>query len=428
MSEIVYSRPWLYDKQLAAIFTEERYGVVEASTKSGKTVGCLAWIFEKAIQGEPTQNYWWVAPVFSQTEIAFRRAKNFIPRNLYDPNESKMTIHILPTDTTIWFKSAERPDSLYGEDVFAAVIDEASRVKEDSWHAVRSTLTATNGPLRIIGNVKGRKNWAYRMARRAESGSPGMHYAKITAHDAIQAGVLKEEEVEDARSQLPDAIFRELYLAEPSDDQGNPFGLKNIRNCAVDALSDRRPVCWGWDLAKSEDWTVGIALDDDGAVCQFERWQGQAWHYTFEQIKNTTTYIPALIDSTGLGDPIVESLQREGGSNFQGFKISRPSKQQLMEGLQVAIQRQEIAYPKDTEIQRELETFEYEYTSRENRFTGIRYSAPSGLHDDCVVALALAVHHKRIASSYIVATQPIGFTRTSPWQMGFARPSPWRAH
>ena len=35
----------------------------------------------------------------------------------------------------------------------------------------------------------------------------------------------------------------------------------------------------------------------------------------------------------------------------------------------------------------ELETFEYVYTR-----TGVRYSAPDGLHDDCVCALALAVH------------------------------------
>jgi hypothetical protein len=37
----------------------------------------------------------------------------------------------------------------------------------------------------------------------------------------------------------------------------------------------------------------------------------------------------------------------------------------------------------------ELETFEYEYTR-----TGVRYSAPEGLHDDCVCALALAVHKR----------------------------------
>jgi hypothetical protein len=48
-------------------------------------------------------------------------------------------------------KSGEKPDGLYGEDVFAAVIDEASRMREEAWHALRSTLTATRGMRISIG-------------------------------------------------------------------------------------------------------------------------------------------------------------------------------------------------------------------------------------------------------------------------------------
>jgi len=55
----------------------------------------------------------------------------------------------------------------------------------------------------------------------------------------------------------------------------------------------------------------------------------------------------------------------------------------------VAIQQGQVHFP-DNEIVSELESFEYEYTR-----TGVRYSAPSGLHDDCVMALALAVHHAK---------------------------------
>ena len=55
-----------------------------------------------------------------------------------------------------------------------------------------------------------------------------------------------------------------------------------------------------------------------------------------------------------------------------------------MEGLAVAIQKQEISFPEGV-IANELESFEYEYTR-----TGVRYSAPSGMHDDCVCSLALA--------------------------------------
>lgn len=381
-----YRRPWLYDAQRAAIFAPERYSVIEASTKAGKTVGCMVWLAEQAmIDGRTGRNYWWVAPIYSQAKIAFRRLKRAIPRQLYVANESELTI-TLANGAVLWFKGAENPDSLYGEDVYAAVIDEATRVKEGAWHAVRSTLTATRGPLRIIGNVKGRKNWAYNLARRAESGEPDMHYAKLTAYDAVQAGVLDEREIEDARRTLPDAVFRELYLAEPSDDEGNPFDMRAVRDC-IAPLSIAAPDAYGWDLAKSTDWTVGIALDRSGATCRFDRFQAP-WQATIERIRQATGKTPALVDSTGVGDPVLEALQ-ERSINYAGFKFTAPSKQQLMEGLAVAIQRREIRFPSGP-IVNELETFEYQYTR-----TGVRYAAPDGLHDDCVMALGLAVWHRQ---------------------------------
>lgn len=378
-----YTRPWIYDKQRAAIFHDKRYGIIEASTKSGKTAGCMIWLTEQALGGQAGHNYWWVAPIFPQAEIVFSRLKRALPRELYSKNDTKLTL-TLGNGAVIWFKGADKPDSLYGEDVYAAVIDEASRCKEEAWHAVRSTLTATQGPVRIIGNVKGRKNWAYVLARKAEAGEPGMHYARITAPDAVAAGLVPEDEIADAKSKLPDAVFRELYMAEPSDDQGNPFGLSAIRACA-NGLSDLAVTAWGWDLAKSTDWTVGVGLDVNGRVARFVRWQ-KPWEDTIRDILTITGDVPALVDSTGVGDPILERLQKLKPGVFIGFKFSSSSKQQLMEGLAVAIQQQQIHYPADGAIVAELEAFEYVYTR-----TGVQYSAPQGLHDDCVCALALAV-------------------------------------
>lgn len=390
VTKVEYHRPRLTDYQMDALFCSERYAICEATTKSGKTVGCMAWLTEQAwLHGGPGHNFWWVAPIFAQAKIPFRRIKRNMSQGSYVANESELTLTLL-NDSVLWFKGADKPDSLYGEDVYAAVIDEASRCKEEAWHALRTTLTATKGPVRIIGNVKGRKNWAYRMARRAEAGEKDMHYAKITAYDAVAAGILSADEVEDAKRQLPGAVFRELYLAEPSDDEGNPFGIAAIQACTA-PLSDDEPDVWGWDLAKSQDWTVGIALDKDGQVCRFERWQGP-WEMTIMRIKELTARKPALVDSTGVGDPILEALQKDGGSNFEGYKFTATTKQQLMEGLAVAIQRRETAFPAGP-VTSELESFEYVYSR-----TGVHYSAPEGLHDDCVCALALAWQRRRSAS------------------------------
>lgn len=349
----------------------------------------MAWLLEQALEyGRPNRNYWWVGPIYTQAKIAFRRMKFGLPAQLYTANEGELTITLF-NGAVIWFKGGDNPDSLYGEDVYDAVIDEATRCKEESWHAVRSTLTATRGRLRIIGNVKGRRNWAYMMARRAEAGDPDMHYAKITAQDAVTAGILDAAEVEDARKQLPDQVFRELYMAEPSDDGGNPFGVSAIRNCITEMHESCAPEAWGVDLAKSVDWTVEIGLCTHGMLCRFDRFQ-RPWQETIGAILTCRPGRKMLVDSTGVGDPILEALQRANmGFAVEGYKFTAPSKQQLMEGLAVAIQQQQIGYPEGP-ISSELETFEYVYTR-----TGVHYSAPEGLHDDCVCALALAVAARR---------------------------------
>ena len=48
LPQVEYERPRLYAKQEAAIFADTRYSVIEASTKSGKTVGCIVWLHEQA--------------------------------------------------------------------------------------------------------------------------------------------------------------------------------------------------------------------------------------------------------------------------------------------------------------------------------------------------------------------------------------------
>lgn len=313
--EVIYERPWMYDLQHEAFFNDARYSIIEASTKAGKTVGAMGWLFEQALFGKDGQNFWWIAPVHSQAKIAYRRMKRGLPDELFEPNESELTI-TLEHGPVMWFKSGDNPDSLYGEDVYAAVVDEASRVKEDSWYAVRSTLTATRAPVRLIGNVKGKKNFFYKLARRAQSGASDMTYHKITAYDAAEAGVLDQKEIDDARELFPEHVFRELYLAEPSDDGGNPFRLDAIKNCVADTLEKPRDAgvyVMGLDLAKSVDWCCAVIMHArTGRVVAIDRWQAP-WTETVERVRRLASEYNncrIICDETGVGSPMVEALQK----------------------------------------------------------------------------------------------------------------------
>ena len=384
--------PKMYEAQRAAIMDPARIVVIEAGTKCGKTVGCLLWLIAKAWNDQESGHaYWWVAPVYQQAKMAMDRAKKWLlqadpTKTIWASHDSDLWLS-MPSGSKIWFRSADDPDNLFGEDVFAVVMDEATRTKDAAFHAIRSTLTATRGPIRIIGNVRGRKNWVHQLGLRADGVEIARH--KLTAWDAVDAGIIAREEVESAKRDLPDHVFRELYLAEPADDGGNPFGIPAIGRC-VAPLSTAPVVAWGVDLAKSHDWTVAIGLDSECCVVEMHRWQSD-WGQTRTRLVEIIGQTAALIDSTGVGDPIVEELQRSLPC-VEAFKFTSQSKQQIMEGLAAKIQARGIEFP-DGWLRDELEAFEFEYGK-----TGVRYSAPSGQHDDGVCALALAVRHLGVAS------------------------------
>jgi hypothetical protein len=219
----------------------------------------------------------------------------------------------------------------------------------------------------------------------AEGGAPNMAYHRLTAWDAVDGGVLDAREIEEARAILPDNVFRELYLAEPTDDGSNPFGGDAIRAC-VAPLSTAAPVAFGVDLAKSHDWTVCCGVDSSGAVCVLERWQSD-WGATRERVARIVGSTTAYIDSTGVGDPITEDICR-ACRNAEGFKFTNASKQQIMEGLSAAIQSREVRYP-DGWLRAELDSFGFRYNAGR-----VTYEAQSG-HDDGVCALALALAARR---------------------------------
>jgi hypothetical protein len=119
-----------------------------------------------------------------------------------------------------------------------------------------------------------------------------------------------------------------------------------------------------------------------------DRWQAP-WAVTKAKIKGKVGDTPIVADATGVGDAIVADLQGMGVS-VTPHVFTQSSKLRLMQRLVAAFQGKEITLP-DAEDARwlvsEMEAFEFTYTA-----TGVRYEAPSGFHDDGVMAVALALH------------------------------------
>lgn len=371
-------RPHAGQKRILA--ERKRYTVVRCGRRWGKTIFGEIDLIPTALSGEPTG---WFAPTYKYLDEPWRDMNRILAPAILSSSKQEKRI-ILKTGGCVDFWTMDDPDCGRSRKYRKVVIDEAGLVPtlgDIFWGAIKPTLTDLRGEALMLGTPKGRRAIQEFFAK-GEQGDDGWASFRGRTRDNP---FIPSEEIDEAESMYRKAGLYHIFLQEfegiPADDGGNPFGLKAIRDCIAPTGSGD-PVVFGVDLAKSEDFTVVIGLDENGNVVVIERWQSD-WGSTKRKVRDLIGQTHTVMDSTGVGDPITEALQSSGCA-VEGFKFSQSSKQQLMEGLRDAIQSQGIRYP-DGWLVNELESFEFEYTKH-----GVRYSAPSGLHDDGVCALALA--------------------------------------
>ena len=349
---------------------DRRFIVVMCGRRFGKSELSQIMGLKEAITGGQVA---YITPTYKLAKAFFERLTATIP---FKNNISNLKIYC-PNNGSIEFFTGERLDNLRGRKFHLVIIDEAAFIPdlESGWqNSIRPTLTDYQGKAVFLSTPRG-KNFFYSMFMK--QGEADWQSFKFSTYDNPY---INTREIDEARLQLPEIVFEQEYLANPAENSANPFGNAFIQRC-IKPISAQQIVAYGIDLAKSVDFTVIIGLDNGGNVAYFDRFQ-MDWHNTKANIKRLPI-APILADSTGVGDPILEDLIREG-INIEGLKFTSQSKQQLMEGLSQAIQQGKIGYPEGVIVD-ELDVFEYQFTSY-----GVRYSAPSGFHDDCVMALALA--------------------------------------
>lgn len=372
-TEIILPQP--HQEQQKVLSSAARFKVLMCGRRWGKSLISQSTAIEGGLAGECIA---YITPTYQLAKTFFDDILKLLPAEVYDANKADLTIKFI-TGGLVQFFTGERLDALRGRKFHKVIIDEGAYISGlmEGWNnAIRPTLTDYQGGALFLSTPKG-KNDFYAFSLKGLNGEAHWETFKFTTYGNPH---IPKSEIDDAKSQLPELVFKQEYLADPAENADNPFGGPFIKRC-ISPLSTAPPVCFGIDLAKSVDWTVIVGLDAAGFVCYFDRFQ-KDWHGTKHAIRLLPRK-PIAADSTGVGDPIVEELQNEG-LDIEGVKYTSTSKQQLMLGLVSGIQQQKVGFPEGP-ITEELGVFEYQYTAN-----GVRYSAPQGFHDDCVNALALA--------------------------------------
>ena len=314
-------------------------------------------------------------------------AQIFLNRELVNyTNRSEMYVEFI-NGSQLWFKSADNPDALRGRGLDFLVVDEAATVKREAWENVlRPSLSDTQGKAVFIGTPKGH-NWFFDLWTRGND--PAYTEYKSWTYPSTANPWLSQADIAEAKTTLPDLVFRQEYLAEFLDDYGAVF--RGVNECVKYDLQEpqaHKQYVAGCDLAKLVDFMVTIIIDSStGHVVAFDRFNKLEWPLQRERLKTLVQKYKArlIIDSTGAGEPNLDELRRMNLS-VEGYKFTSASKKALVENLSHLIEKQEISFPKIQVLIDELHMFGYKLTEG----GVVTYGAPEGYHDDCVIALALA--------------------------------------
>ncbi len=407
--------------------------VVACGVRWGKTMCAALEALSAAMEPRERSIGWIVAPTYDLADRVFgvvamtalERLKHRVVK--FSQHDQRLTLRNLGGGLSeIRGKSADNPVSLLGEGLDFVVVDECARLKPGIWEShISQRLLDRRGWALLISTPRG-KGWFFDAWRRGQG-----HDADFESWNlpSWTNPLLDQATIEAERERLPERVFRQEYGGEFLEGSGAVF--HNVRELATGTwqppVKGQRYYA-GLDLAKVEDFTVLVIMNREFEVVFVDRFHRQDWSIQMHRVRGSAErYNNAriLLDSTGAGEPIYEEMRRNG-CKVDGYSLSAKSKSDLVNNLSILFERRRVVLPKVDlwpEGIEELESFEYSVTDQGN----VRTGAPSGVHDDCVIALGLAAWQVKAAPpmpGYAVVSSRGGWSpakirrlfETHPWR------------
>ncbi len=370
--------------------------IVACGVRWGKTVCASMEGLAAALEPRDRSVGWVVAPTYDLADRVFREIQLAAVTHLRHrielmrDSDRRLVIRNLGGGLSeIRAKSADNPVSLLGEGLDWLIVDEAARMKPMIWQShLSQRLIDRQGWALLISTPRG-KGLFHDLFRRGQGADPNYKSWNMPSwtNPLLDASLIEEE-----RGRLPERVFRQELGGEFLEGSGQVF--RNVRECARgewQGPAKAHVYFAGLDLAKVSDFTVLVVINEKREVVHFDRFHKLDWSLQVARIKTTLQrygYATVLTDTTGAGEPVFESMRLES-INCSPYPFTARSKTALIDNLAMQLERKEIVLPRPElcpQLIDELEAFQYSVTESGHVSSG----APSGEHDDCVVALALA--------------------------------------
>lgn len=376
--------PW----QSQVMAESARFNVVCVGRRAGKTQLGVHLCAAPGVLAHPVG---WFAPSYKMMLEVWRSADVLFAPVIARRNASERRIEFT-TGGVLEFWSLDNPLAGRGRKYKRIIVDEAAFVPNfmNTWeHVLRPTLADYRGDAWIFSTPKGRNGfWQLWQIGQDDARADWRSWQMSSEVNPT----IPLEELAEMRATLPERVIAQEMDAQFLDDAGGVF--HRVMECAtatpLDGPVSGRAYVAGVDVADAADFTVISILDartrEQVYIDRFNRVGYTALEDRIHAAYNHWNVQTMIIEDNSIGQPVIDHL-RGRGMSIVPFHTSAATKQPLIQALQAAFEHGTIRILPDPVQVGELQAYEGKRIA-----SGMSYGAPSGLHDDMVMALALAWH------------------------------------
>ncbi len=343
---------------------------------------------------------WWVLPSRPMSHGVWRALRNHGHeiKKVWPGVEVREVDRMLrfPNGGELQIKSAARPETLVADAVDLVMMDEAGLIPRIAWEeSLEPTLLDRDGVAVFAGTPKGYDDLLHPAYQNGLQELEGWRAWHQTFRDSpyLTAKQIKRLEERFRNGEISEKFWEQEYLAAFLDDAGAVF--RKVRDACtartLDGPEQGRRYVIGVDWGKLDDLTWFVVMDERLEVVALDRMVEINYTLQIERLKALAeVWKPEVImaERNSMGEPLIEKLQMDGlpvhGWYSTGGKGG--SKAPAVENLAALFERGEVRIPSDQVLVGQLQS----YTIKRLPGGTFAYSAPSGMHDDGVIALMLA--------------------------------------
>ena len=398
--KIVGFTPFQHQRAVIQLVDEHPTGariIVKSSRQKGKSILLNQLLIRNAVN-KPKTNSVLIEPTNAGCRRMLQDAIDCLSNIPIVKSANQQFNEITFTNgSSILYRSAESEDGLRGISLkknSLLCLDEGAFLKDEVYSIVLPFANVHDCTVLVCSTPKFKTGMYYQLYSKAKEGKKGFYLVDFGDYDTSM--LISQEQLDLARETMPYQAFVNEYMGEFMELRGEAFGdFSGVLNDNFNKTVDVYYMAIDWGAGTNNDSTAISIFNNMKEQVFVEHFNNETAPATIARIiKRIKEYNPVsvTVEQNSIGqvqyDNLVDSLRKEKiAVRVKKFVTTNDSKRRIIEKMISAIEHGEITLLNDTEQSLQLTMYKKESTR-----TGlVTYNAPSGYHDDIVIADAICL-------------------------------------